>query len=104
MTQRIEKLRKSAMSLIEVGDMSDSMKARQMRKLVSKAARAEERKVQVVAIKKGGGGKTDQKRAPKGAKVKVVDRRLKKDIRSQRRAEKRKNGTKKGGRKGHKQK
>eukprot|EP00747_Dinoflagellata_sp_TGD_P091231 gnl/TRDRNA2_/TRDRNA2_164984_c0_seq1.p1 gnl/TRDRNA2_/TRDRNA2_164984_c0~~gnl/TRDRNA2_/TRDRNA2_164984_c0_seq1.p1 ORF type:complete len:971 (+),score=310.52 gnl/TRDRNA2_/TRDRNA2_164984_c0_seq1:99-3011(+) len=104
MAQRIEKLRKGAMSLIEVGDMSDAMKARQMRKLVSKAARAEERKVQVVAIKKGGGGKTDKKKAPKGAKVKVVDRRLKKDRRALKRAEKRKSGGKPGGRKGHKQK
>merc|ERR1719262_1995565 len=69
--KRLEKLRSTAMSLADVGDMSEVAKARQMRKAISKAARADERKVQVVAIQKGGGGRSQTKgKVPKGAKVK----------------------------------
>jgi AdoMet-dependent rRNA methyltransferase SPB1 len=85
--KRLEKLRSTAMSLADVGDMSEIAKARQMRKAISKAARADERKVQVVAIKKGGGGHSQTKgKVPKGAKVKVVDRRLKSDRRGEKKA------------------
>merc|ERR1719168_537165 len=67
--------------------MSEVAKARQMRKAISKAARADERKVQVVAIQKGGGGRSQTKgKVPKGAKVKVVDRRLKSDRRGEKKA------------------
>lgn len=42
----------------------------------------------VVAIRKGGGGRAMVKgrRVPRGSKVKVVDKRLKNDIKSQKRA------------------
>merc|ERR1712083_1147375 len=53
----------------------------------SKAARAEERKVQVIGIKKGGGGvNTTKGKVPKGAKVKVVDKRMKSDRRGEKKA------------------
>merc|ERR1712060_409586 len=82
--KRLEKLRSTAMSL---GDMSEVAKARQMRKAISKAARAEERKVQVIGIKKGGGGiNTTKGKVPKGAKVKVVDKRMKSDRRGEKKA------------------
>merc|ERR1712039_796446 len=71
----------------DVGDMSEIAKARQMRKAISKAARADERKVQVVAIKKGGGGRSTTKgKVPKGAKLKVVDKRMKSDRRGEKKA------------------
>lgn len=87
--KRLEKLRSTAMSLADTPDMSEAAKARQMRKAVSKLARQEDRKVTVVAIKKGGGGnqmKQQKGQAGKGAKLKVVDKRLKKDRRSEKKA------------------
>mmetsp|Transcript_31474 Transcript_31474/g.90958 ORF Transcript_31474/g.90958 Transcript_31474/m.90958 type:complete len:1000 (+) Transcript_31474:98-3097(+) len=86
--KRLEKLRSTAMNLADSGDMSELAKARQMRKAVSKMAKQDERKVTVVNIKKGGGGKTDTKggKVPKGSKVKVVDKRMKSDIRGLKKA------------------
>jgi len=83
--KKLEKLRSTAMSLADVSDMSEHAKAKQMRKAVRKLAKQDERKVSVVAIKKGGGGKV-KKMAPKGAKVKVVDRRMKSDLRGLKKA------------------
>lgn len=93
--KRLEKLRSTAMSLVDVSDMSELAKARQMRKAVNKLAKADERKVVVVNIKKGGGGKTDKGKVPKGAKVKVVDRRMKSDLRGAKKAAKRNKGKQK---------
>jgi len=88
--KKLEKLRSTAMSLAQTDDMSESAKARQMRKAVSKMARQDQRKVTTVAIKKGGGGnKVDKTKAPKGAKVKIVDKRLKSDRRGEKKANKR---------------
>jgi len=88
---RLEKLRKTAMSLADTPDMSETAKARMMRKQVSKAMRQDQRAVTTVAIKKGGGGTRGKKegKTPKGAKVKVVDRRMKSDTRSEKKAVKR---------------
>jgi len=89
MKMKLDKLRKNAMSMADV-EMSESAKARQMRKLVSKAAREDRRKVTTVAVKKGGGANQIGKgKIPKGAKMKVVDKRLKSDTRSEKRALKR---------------
>lgn len=86
---RIDKLRKTAQMLMETPDMSEGAKANQMKKLVSKAKRQDEKKISYVALKKGGGGKqVDKSSAPKGAKVKVVDKRLKSDARAKKRAAK----------------
>mmetsp|Transcript_33723 Transcript_33723/g.89396 ORF Transcript_33723/g.89396 Transcript_33723/m.89396 type:complete len:1015 (-) Transcript_33723:220-3264(-) len=89
LAKRLEKLRSTALSLMDTPDMSEGAKARQMRKAVNKAARQDVRKVSVVSIKKGGGGKTDKGKVPKGAKVKVVDRRMKSDKRGLKMAAKR---------------
>lgn len=85
---RLDKLRSTAMGLAENGDMSESARARTMRKALGRMARQEERKVSVVAIKKGGGGRA-KGGTPKGAKVKVVDKRMKSDMRAEKRAAKR---------------
>lgn len=88
--KKLEKLRSTAMSLAQTDDMSESAKARQMRKAVSKMARQDQRKVTTVAIKKGGGGnKVDKGKVPKGAKTKVVDKRMKSDRRGEKKANKR---------------
>merc|ERR1712113_652476 len=93
LSKKLDKLRSTAMSLVEASDMSESAKARQMRKEVRKLAKAEERKVTVVAVKKGGGGKNEQGKIARGSKVKVVDRRMKSDLRGAKKAAKR-NGSK----------
>jgi len=88
--KRLEKLRSTAMSLADTPDMSEAAKAKHMRKAMRTMAKQEERKVQVVAIKKGGGGKSMLKgKVPKGAKLKVVDKRMKSDLRGERKAAKR---------------
>merc|ERR1719235_2767222 len=66
-----------------------------MRKQVSKMASMDQRKVTTVAIAKGGGGNRGSKekgKVPKGAKVKVVDKRMKSDARAEKRAAKRNQG------------
>mmetsp|Transcript_111374 Transcript_111374/g.175521 ORF Transcript_111374/g.175521 Transcript_111374/m.175521 type:complete len:499 (-) Transcript_111374:27-1523(-) len=93
MQLRMEKLRKSAMSMADTPEMSEGMKARMMRKAVSRAMSHDQRKVQVVAIKKGGGGhQTTKGKVPKGAKLKVVDRRAKSDMRGEKNAAKKNAG------------
>eukprot|EP00429_Kryptoperidinium_foliaceum_P066860 CAMPEP_0176068104 /NCGR_PEP_ID=MMETSP0120_2-20121206/33995_1 /TAXON_ID=160619 /ORGANISM="Kryptoperidinium foliaceum, Strain CCMP 1326" /LENGTH=981 /DNA_ID=CAMNT_0017401723 /DNA_START=13 /DNA_END=2958 /DNA_ORIENTATION=- len=87
LTKRLDKLRSTAMSLVDAPDMSELAKAKQMRKAVRKLSKQEDRKVTVVAIKKGGGGtRMNKGKVPKGAKVKVVDRRLKSDLRGLKKA------------------
>merc|ERR1712224_900544 len=89
LVKRIERMRKVASSLADTPDMSDKAKAKQMRAMVAKAKRAEKNsnKPSFVALKKGGGGKKlDKGKVPKGAKVKVVDRRLKSDRRGEKKA------------------
>jgi len=86
---RLDKLRKTAMSLVDAPDMSESAKARLMRKQVSKMVNADQRTVTTVAISKGGGGRRGNKekgKVPKGAKLKVVDRRVKSDARAEKKA------------------
>mmetsp|Transcript_51897 Transcript_51897/g.121416 ORF Transcript_51897/g.121416 Transcript_51897/m.121416 type:complete len:1015 (+) Transcript_51897:53-3097(+) len=89
LAKRLEKLRKTVMSLADTPEMSERAKAQQVKKMMRQAAKDDQRKVVTVAMKKGGGGHQMAKKAPKGAKVKVVDRRLKSDKRSERRAAKR---------------
>eukprot|EP00929_Paragymnodinium_shiwhaense_P049328 TRINITY_DN24887_c0_g1_i1.p1 TRINITY_DN24887_c0_g1~~TRINITY_DN24887_c0_g1_i1.p1 ORF type:complete len:1019 (-),score=393.27 TRINITY_DN24887_c0_g1_i1:157-3213(-) len=90
LNKRLEKLRDTAMTLSTNDEMSSVAKTRQMRKEMRKMAKQEERKVTVVAMKKGGGGyKQTKGKAPKGAKTKVVDRRMKADQRGLKKALKR---------------
>jgi len=88
--KRLEKLRSTAMSLADTPEMSEQAKAKHMRSAVSKMARLDERKTTVVAMGKAGGGrKTGKGKAPKGAKTKIVDKRLKADRRGEKKANKR---------------
>jgi AdoMet-dependent rRNA methyltransferase SPB1 len=92
---KLDKLRKTAMSLTDAPDMSEAAKARLMRKQVSRMVNSDQRQVTTVAIAKGGGGRRGGKekgKVPKGAKTKVVDKRLKSDARSQKRADKKAGG------------
>eukprot|EP00933_Yihiella_yeosuensis_P029347 TRINITY_DN229_c2_g1_i1.p1 TRINITY_DN229_c2_g1~~TRINITY_DN229_c2_g1_i1.p1 ORF type:complete len:1075 (-),score=353.04 TRINITY_DN229_c2_g1_i1:211-3435(-) len=90
--KKLEKLRGTALALSETSDMSEVAKSRQMRKAMNQLAKTEQRKVTTVAIKKGGGGNRAGKekgKVPKGAKLKVVDRRMKSDRRGLKKAAKR---------------
>ncbi|EER05237.1 ribosomal RNA methyltransferase, putative [Perkinsus marinus ATCC 50983] len=90
LTQQLEKLRKTATSLQESSDLGDSGKARAMRKAVGKVLRGNDKKeVAYAAVQGKGGSKVISKGASRGAKVKMVDKRLKNDKRAQKRADKR---------------
>ena len=70
--------------------MSAGAKARNMEKLVAKAKREDKRSVQTMAVKKGGGSNSVNKKGTKlgkNVKTKVVDRRLKSDKRGLKRAD-----------------
>jgi len=87
---RLEKIRQTAQGLADAGDMTEKSRARAMRSAMAKNAKAEKRQVTVVAIKKGGGGNmTGKGKVAKGAKTKVVDKRMKSDMRGLKKAHKR---------------
>jgi len=89
--QRMDRLRKEAKVMADNPDMSAGAKARNMEKLVAKAKREDKRSVQTMAVKKGGGSNSVNKKGTKlgkNVKTKVVDRRLKSDKRGLKRADK----------------
>jgi AdoMet-dependent rRNA methyltransferase SPB1 len=93
--RRLEKLKKKSEGLAEGEDLSEKDKAGQIAKLMAKAKKSgAKRKPQVKVIKAGGANKgAGRPRGVKG-KYKMVDARLKKDVRGLKRAEKRKKGKK----------
>lgn len=91
LSQRMDRLRKEAKVMADNPDMSAGAKARNMEKLVAKAKREDKRSVQTMAVKKGGGSNSVNKKGTKlgkNVKTKVVDRRLKSDKRGLKRADK----------------
>ena len=89
--EKLEKLRKQASSLAAAEDVQAGSKARAISKSLSKAKREEKPKtVFTVVSKQGAASKNVTKgRAGKGAKVVVVDRRMKKERRAEKRKAKR---------------
>jgi AdoMet-dependent rRNA methyltransferase SPB1 len=85
---KLEKIRKQATSLAATEDLGGKTKAREIAKAVSKMKREEKRKVVYTVVSKQGapGKQVSKGKAGKGAKVKVVDRRLKKDTKAAKRA------------------
>uniref|UniRef100_A0A803T0S3 FtsJ RNA 2'-O-methyltransferase 3 n=1 Tax=Anolis carolinensis TaxID=28377 RepID=A0A803T0S3_ANOCA len=87
MLKKAEQMRKKAESVVNTVDISEREKAAQLRSIYKKAGLGKEkRKVTYVVSKKGAGRKV---RRPAGVKghFKVVDSRLKKDMRAQKRKE-----------------
>ncbi|XP_077169990.1 pre-rRNA 2'-O-ribose RNA methyltransferase FTSJ3 [Paroedura picta] len=87
MLKKMEQLKKKAESVVNTVDISEREKAAQLRSLYKKAGLGKEkRKVTYVVAKKGAGRKV---RRPAGVKgeFKVVDSRLKKDMRAQKKKE-----------------
>ena len=89
--QRLEKMRKKSALLADEEGMTEKDKAQSIAKLLSKAAKKKPRKqVSVVVARGGNKGISGRPRGVKG-KYKIVDARLKKDVRAEKRlAKKRK--------------
>ena len=86
--QRLEKLRKKSALLIDEEGMTEKDKAQSIAKLMSKAAKKKpKQKVQVVVAKGPNRGISGRPRGTKG-KYKIVDARLKKDVRAEKRLSK----------------
>nr|XP_056720617.1 pre-rRNA 2'-O-ribose RNA methyltransferase FTSJ3 [Euleptes europaea] len=87
MLKKLEQMKKKAESVVNTVDISEREKAAQLRSIYKKAGLGKEkRKVTYVVSKKGAGRKV---RRPAGVKgqFKVVDSRLKKDMRAQKQKE-----------------
>ncbi|XP_038609378.1 LOW QUALITY PROTEIN: pre-rRNA 2'-O-ribose RNA methyltransferase FTSJ3 [Tachyglossus aculeatus] len=96
MLKKQEQTRKKAEAVVGAVDVSDGEKAAQLRSLYKKAGLGKEkRQVTYIVAKKGAGGR--KVRRPAGVKghFKVVDTRMKKDLRAQRRQDRRKRRKKK---------
>ncbi|CAG8961794.1 hypothetical protein HYFRA_00006337 [Hymenoscyphus fraxineus] len=86
--QRLEKLRKKSALLQDEEGMTEKEKASSIMKLMSKAAKKKpKREVKVVVARGGNRGIAGRPRGVKG-KYKIVDARLKKDVRGEKRAAK----------------
>ena len=86
--QRLEKLRKRSALLIDDEAISEKDKAQNIAKLMSKAAKKRpKQQVKLVVAKGANRGISGRPRGVKG-KYKIVDARLKKDVRADRRATK----------------
>ncbi|KAH9843382.1 hypothetical protein Tdes44962_MAKER07452 [Teratosphaeria destructans] len=93
--RRLEKLKKKSEGLAEGEDLSEKDKASGIAKLMAKAKKGATKKRPPVKVIKAGGANKGAGR-PRGVKgkYKMVDSRLKKDVRGLKRAEKRKKGKK----------
>lgn len=86
--QRLEKLKKKSALLADEDGMTEKEKAQQIARLMSRAAKKKpKRKVQVVVARGGNNGIKGRPRGTKG-KYKMVDKRLKKDVRAEKRLKK----------------
>ena len=88
--QKLEKLRKKSALLADEEGMSEKDKANTIAKMMSRAAKKKPKQsVKLVVAKGGNRGIAGRPRGVKG-KYKIVDARLKKDVRAEKRLEKRK--------------
>jgi len=93
--RRLEKLKKKSEGLAEGEDMSEKDKANGIAKLMAKAKKSGNKKKPSIKVVKAGGQNKGAGR-PRGVKgkYKMVDSRLKKDVRGMKRAEKKMKGKK----------
>lgn len=87
--QRLEKLKRKSAMLVEDTDMSEKDKARSIEKMMAKAAKKKPKAQVKLVIARGANRRISGR--PKGTKgkYKMVDARLKKDVRGEKRAAKR---------------
>ncbi|CAD5223344.1 unnamed protein product [Bursaphelenchus okinawaensis] len=91
--RRMERAKKTAEGILGNEGMEHNEKVREVRRLYKKAMRPEKKDVTYVRMTKGRRGRMNK---PTNGPYKVVDSRLKKDLRSVKAAEKRKGGKSKG--------
>jgi len=91
--RRLEKLKKKSEGLAEGGELSEKDKASNIAKMMAKAKKGGSRKKPAVKVVKAGGQNKGAGR-PKGVKgkYKMVDSRLKKDVRAEKRLKKKMKG------------
>lgn len=100
--KRMEKIKKKAEIILENDDQTGQEKVKMLKKLYKKAEKKKQTVTYVVAKKTGIGGRKVRRPAGVTGQFRVVDPRLKKDLRGQVKAQKRGGGTKKKGPKGAK--
>ncbi|CAK1361904.1 AdoMet-dependent rRNA methyltransferase SPB1 [Cercospora beticola] len=86
--RRLEKLKKKSEGLAEDGEGTERDKANQISKLMAKASKSGKKKQPVKVIRAGGHNKGQGRPRGVKGKYKMVDPRLKKDVRGLKRAEK----------------
>lgn len=88
--QRLEKLRKKSSMLMEDEGVSEGDKARTVMKMLARAAKAGKQTPRKTTVVFAGGGNRGVKGRPGGTKgrYKMVDKRLKKDVRAEKRLKK----------------
>ncbi|XP_055348065.1 pre-rRNA 2'-O-ribose RNA methyltransferase FTSJ3-like [Paramacrobiotus metropolitanus] len=86
--KRLEKARKKAGKVLSEEGQSSQEKIQQLKSIYKKAAGKVKRKAPTLVVSKKGGGASRPEKREKGSRIKVVDRRMKKDIRGMKRAEK----------------
>ncbi|XP_061875450.1 pre-rRNA 2'-O-ribose RNA methyltransferase FTSJ3-like [Colius striatus] len=90
MLRKMEQMKKKAEAVVSTVDISEREKVAQLRRIYKKAGLAKEkRQVTYLVAKKGVGPRVRRPRGVKG-QFKVVDSRLKKDVRAQKRQEQKK--------------
>ncbi|XP_050183582.1 pre-rRNA 2'-O-ribose RNA methyltransferase FTSJ3 [Myiozetetes cayanensis] len=90
MLKKMEQMKKKAEAVVDTVDISEREKVAQLRRIYKKAGLAKEkRQVTYLVAKKGVGPRVRRPRGVKG-QFKVVDSRLKKDVRAQKRKEQKK--------------
>lgn len=87
--RRLEKLKKKSEGLAEDGEGTERDKANQISKLMAKASKSGKKKQPVKVIRAGGQNKGQGRPRGVKGKYKMVDARLKKDVRGLKRADKR---------------
>lgn len=104
MIKKMERAKKKVEAVMENADMSEREKSQQIRHLYKKAQTDGKKKVTYVVAKKHTTAKKMKRPAGVKGQYKVVDPRMKKDLRAQKAKEKTKGRGKKGKGRPHKQK
>ncbi len=85
LTKRLEKAQNQAESISQASDLAPADKMRAIEKLYKKAKKGLEKKTVLIVNRKSGGRVATGQKKTKGSRIKLVDSRMKKDLRSKKR-------------------